>query len=99
LPNEKIPPSLPPPAPPNSSYWLVASDGGIFSYGDAQFHGSTGGIALTKPVVGMATTKAGAGYWLVASDGGIFAFGDAGFTGSMGGMHLNRPVVGMASAG
>ena len=23
-------------------YWLVASDGGIFTYGDAQFYGSTG---------------------------------------------------------
>jgi hypothetical protein len=80
-------------------YWLVASDGGIFAYGDAQFHGSTGSIALVKPVVGMATTKAGGGYWLVASDGGIFAYGDAGFSGSMGGLPLNRPVVGMAPAG
>jgi len=24
-------------------YWLVASDGGVFSFGDAGFHGSTGG--------------------------------------------------------
>ena len=23
-------------------YWLVASDGGIFAYGDVQFYGSTG---------------------------------------------------------
>ena len=23
-------------------YWLVASDGGIFAYGDAGFYGSTG---------------------------------------------------------
>ena len=26
-------------------YWLVASDGGIFAFGDAAFHGSTGAIA------------------------------------------------------
>ena len=25
-----------------SGYWLVASDGGIFTFGDAQFWGSTG---------------------------------------------------------
>ncbi len=34
-------------------YWLVASDGGIFSFGDANFYGSTGNLTLNKPVVGM----------------------------------------------
>ena len=65
-------------------YWLVASDGGIFSYGDASFHGSSGGIHLNQPVVGMAPTADGGGYWLVASDGGIFNYGDAPFHGSAG---------------
>ena len=60
-------------------YWLVASDGGIFSFGDAGFHGSTGAIKLNKPIMGMASTHHGDGYWLVASDGGIFSFGDATF--------------------
>jgi len=32
----------------------VASDGGIFDYGDAPFHGSAGALPLNKPVVGMA---------------------------------------------
>ena len=63
--------------PDGGGYWLVASDGGVFSFGDAQFHGSTGGIALNKPIVGMAATPDGGGYWLVASDGGVFSFGDA----------------------
>jgi hypothetical protein len=35
-------------------YWMVASDGGIFSYGDAAFYGSTGATPLNKPIVGMA---------------------------------------------
>jgi hypothetical protein len=35
-------------------YWLVASDGGIFAYGDAGFSGSMGGLPLNRPVVGMA---------------------------------------------
>jgi hypothetical protein len=39
----------------NDMQQIVASDGGIFSYGDAQFHGSMGGIPLNKPVVGMAS--------------------------------------------
>ena len=29
--------------PDGKGYWLVASDGGIFTYGDAAFYGSTGG--------------------------------------------------------
>jgi len=83
--------------PDENGYWLVASDGGIFSFGDASFYGSTGAIHLNKPVVGMASTPDGHGYWLVASDGGIFSFGDASFYGSTGAIHLNKPVVGMAS--
>ena len=63
--------------PDGGGYWLVASDGGIFSYGDAAFFGSRGGQPLNKPIVGMAATPDGGGYWLVASDGGIFSYGDA----------------------
>ncbi|HWD51109.1 MAG TPA: hypothetical protein VG412_01815 [Acidimicrobiales bacterium] len=82
--------------PDGGGYWLVSGDGGIFTFGDAGFHGSVGGSALNTPIVGMAPTHDGQGYWLVASDGGIFAFGDAAFDGSMGGSALNRPIVGMA---
>ena len=74
-----------PPPPDGRGYWLVASDGGIFSFGDAGFHGSAGSIHLNRPIVGMAATPSGNGYWLVASDGGIFSYGDANFSGSMGG--------------
>ncbi len=82
--------------PDGKGYWLVASDGGIFSFGDATFYGSTGSIRLNKPVVGMAATTDGNGYWLVASDGGIFSYGDATFYGSTGSIRLNLPIVGMA---
>ena len=85
------------PTPDGRGYWEVASDGGIFAFGDAGFHGSTGSLTLNEPIVGMASTPDGKGYWLVASDGGIFAFGDAGFHGSTGALTLNRPIVGMAS--
>ena len=75
----------------------MASDGGVYSFGDARFMGSTGGMHLNAPVVSMASTPDGGGYWLVASDGGVYSFGDARFMGSTGGMHLNAPVVGAAS--
>ena len=75
----------------------MAADGGVFSYGDAVFEGSTGGMPLSASVVGMAATTDGGGYWLIASDGGVFDFGDAGFYGSMGGKALVQPVVGGAA--
>jgi hypothetical protein len=91
----------------NHGYWLVGSDGGIFAFGSAQFHGSTGSLRLQRPVVGITPTSDRAGYWLVASDGGVFAFGDAGFYGSLPGLgfapagtsgsvpKLSAPIVGM----
>jgi hypothetical protein len=45
-----------------SGYWMVGSDGGIFSFGDSSFHGSMGGHPLNKPIVGMAATPDGQGY-------------------------------------
>ena len=94
-------PSAPPPsaqAPvsnPTQGYWMVARDGGIFSFGLAGFKGSTGGLPLNQPIVGMAKCKCG-GYWFVAADGGIFSYG-APFFGSTGGLPLNQPIVGMAA--
>ncbi|HMC38059.1 MAG TPA: hypothetical protein VKI19_00255 [Acidimicrobiales bacterium] len=82
---------------PFDGYWLGGADGGIFSYGTAQFAGSTGGIRMVRPVVGMAGSPDHQGYWTVASDGGVFSFGDARFHGSTGGVALTRPVVGMAA--
>jgi hypothetical protein len=78
-------------------YWLDATDGGIFTYPNNTFYGSTGSIKLNKPMVGMDPTPDGQGYWLVASDGGIFTYGDAQFHGSRGGQPLNKPIVGMAT--
>jgi hypothetical protein len=110
----------PPPAPPPSStppvttptpvsthgYWLVGSDGGIFTFGSAKFYGSMGSLALQRPVVGIVPTKDDGGYWLDASDGGVFSFGDTQFYGSIPGLglhpagsglpnSLNAPIVGM----
>jgi hypothetical protein len=77
---------------------MVGSDGGVFTFGDAVFRGSTGNMHLDKPVVGISPTPDNRGYWLVASDGGVFAF-HAPFRGSMGGKHLNKPVNGLVPFG
>jgi hypothetical protein len=81
--------------PDGKGYWLVASDGGVFAFGDATFWGSAAGTLLNRPVVGMAPTPDGGGYWLATADGGVFAYGDAQFYGSMAGQSLNAPVVGI----
>jgi hypothetical protein len=83
-------------APTGTGAWVVASDGGVSSYGSAAFQGSLGNVHLNAPIVGMAATKNGGGYWLVGSDGGVFTFGNAHFFGSTGNLHLAAPVVGIA---
>jgi hypothetical protein len=42
------------PTPNGQGYWLVASDGGIFAFGNAPFLGSTGAIHLNQPIVDLA---------------------------------------------
>ena len=59
-----------------NGYWFVASDGGIFNYGDAAFFGSAGSLTLAQPVVGMGVAPQGGGYWLFAADGGLFNYGE-----------------------
>ncbi len=97
--------SIPVNAAPHG-YWLVGSDGGIFSFGAAAFHGSMGATPLQRPVVGITPTLDRNGYWLVATDGGVFSFGDSSFYGSIPGLglhpagsgqphSLNAPVVGI----
>jgi hypothetical protein len=78
-------------------YWETDEQGQVGALGSAPCLGSTGGVDLNQPVVGMAATPDGLGYWLVAADGGVFGFGDARFFGSTGGVDLNQPVVGMAA--
>ena len=78
-------------------YWTAASDGRVFAFGQAAFHGSMEGQRLNAPMIGMTTTPDGGGYWLLGADGGIFTFGNARFWGSTGGMRLNKPVVAMAA--
>jgi hypothetical protein len=73
--------------PTRNGYWILASNGGVFSFGSAPFKGSAVGILCgTCKAVDIVSTPSGEGYWVLASDGGVFAFGDAGFHGSAVGM-------------
>jgi hypothetical protein len=87
------------PTSSGKGYWQVASDGGVFSYGDAGFHGSLPGIGIHQTnIMGMARTPDDGGYWLVGTDGGVFSFGDAGFYGSLPGINVHVDnIVGMAA--
>ena len=77
-------------------HWLATRDGGVFTFGDAKFHGSASTGQLRAPIVGIAATRSGRGYWLVAADGGVFAYGDAKFHGAAAGQPLRSPIVGIA---
>ena len=72
--------------PDGGGYWLVASDGGIFAFGDAAFFGSHGrrGTSPTRWWAWRPCPRGAATGWS-ASDGGVFAFGEAPDFGSMGG--------------
>jgi hypothetical protein len=83
------------PTPDGEGYWLVGSDGGVLSFGDAHYYGSTGGKPRHAPIVAIAATPDGHGYWLVGSDGSVLSFGDAHYYGSAAGKTLHAPIVAM----
>jgi hypothetical protein len=66
-----------------NGYWMYASDGGIFTFGDAPFLGSGAGLGLGPSVAGVAASPSGKGYWMAGSSGTVAAFGDARCYGSV----------------
>ena len=77
--------------PSGEGYWLAASDGRVFAFGDALPRGATPGQGLAgaigaakpaAPIVAIAAHPDGRGYWLLGADGGVFAV-DTGFFGSL----------------
>src|SRR5258708_4730467 len=84
------------PVVPGGGYRLVASDGGVSSFGDAHFFGSAGGSAGAAAAVGMQATPTGRGYWIAASNGVVYPFGAAVSYGGLGTSALARPIVAIA---
>ena len=76
----------------------MASDGGVFTYGDAGYFGSVPGqgIAAQAPVVGITSTPTGSGYWVAGANGAVYTYGDATFLGAPNAGHLVAPVSAIA---
>ena len=67
-----------------AGYWMVGSDGGVFTQGGLSFYGSLAGLSLPSPIISMAAMPAAAGsapgappagYWLVDSQGDVYTPG------------------------
>ncbi len=66
-------------------YFMVASDGGVFAFGDAHFTGSCPGIGgCAGAAVAVMPDATGNGYWLVTQSGNVYTFGDAAYYGAPG---------------
>ena len=66
------------PSVDGGGYFMVASDGGVFAFGDAQFSGSCPGIGgCSGAAVAVMPDATGRGYWVVTVTGNVYAFGDA----------------------
>jgi hypothetical protein len=65
----------------DTGYWIVAADGGVFTFGGAPFFGSMGGKVLSAPIVAGSAMSDGNGYRLVGADGAVYDFGSAQFEG------------------
>ena len=69
----------------DNGYFMVASDGGVFAFGDAHFAGSCPGIGgCSGAAVAVMPDASGNGYWLVTATGNIYTFGDAPYFGAPG---------------
>ncbi len=87
-------PKAKPSAASGAGYYVLGSDGGIFTFGAAPFLGSVPGLQLGSKVTALrlSATKSGLGYHVLGADGGIFTFGDAPFLGSVPGLNLGVQV-------
>ncbi len=73
------------PSADGAGYFMVASDGGVFAFGDAKFEGSCPGIGgCAGAAVAVMPDASGNGYWLVTATGHVYTFGDAAYYGAPG---------------
>jgi hypothetical protein len=69
------------PSADGGGYFMVASDGGVFTFGDAKFEGSCPSVGgCSGAAVAVMPDASGNGYWLVTATGHVYAFGDAATT-------------------
>lgn len=59
----------------DGGYWLAATDGAVYAFGDATYAGRADNP--TQPITGIAAAGYTNGYWLTTTDGTVYAYGDA----------------------
>ncbi|MGH8999699.1 MAG: S8 family serine peptidase, partial [Acidimicrobiia bacterium] len=65
-------------------YWMLAADGSVYDFGDADFHGQVlRSLGPGRSAADVESTPGGAGYWLVDDHGAVFAYGDAVYHGGV----------------
>jgi hypothetical protein len=69
--------------PDGKGYWLLGSNGSVYTYGDATFHGAEG-IFPGNYAVSISSTPDGHGYWITDNAGNSYPFGDAPYLGQVG---------------
>ena len=87
------------PSPTPNGYWLVAQDGGVFSFG-VPFLGSgaSTGQVLSQPVAALASQPGGTGYSLASASGQVNGHGNQTNSCLSVPTSLNKPTVGLATA-
>jgi hypothetical protein len=78
--------------PDGNGYWILLSDGSVYSFGDAMPRGRAvaGG---SNPASAIFATSDGGGYWIGTANGAVYPFGDAPNDGGMAGKQLNAPII------
>ena len=82
-----------------SGYWMLASDGRVYSFGGASFLGSARrSLAAGQAAADLEPTPSNSGYWIVDAAGNVYGYGDAGYHGGATGMLLPGEAVTSISA-
>ncbi len=59
------------------SYWVVAADGAVFSFGNAPYFGSLPEKGIRAKAADIAGRPGGGGYWVLGENGTVYPFGAA----------------------
>lgn len=77
-------------------YDMVASDGGVFSFGQP-YCGSEIGVIGNPPVVGIAMAPDTGGYWVALANGAVQGYGQAIVYSSLNAEPISSPIVAIAT--